>query len=333
MSITDINPNPNRYYLGAICKRKHQWRDSGQTLRIIRPDKPNGDCIFCKRGYSEGIQNSLDDRRFIKDYTVFIGDRYRLGSLCKKNKEHEHESTGLSLRYSSSGECVLCLTGKTSLKPRDIPIQLGNGLYLGTICPQKHNHQNSGKSLRTRHGCVECDKERKLKKYSKRKPKPEDTIRLSSTFLLGTLCGRKHDFNSTGKSLRYNASTSNRVAGDCVQCSKLARKRRTHRMRSGHSFFYSLEHLQQRFDDFGGFCAYCQKRKANTIDHFIPISRGGSDVIGNLIPACSRCNFSKNCKDPFDWFSVQVFFSAKQWARILGVLGKTSKNYSQIPLF
>lgn len=43
---------------------------------------------------------------------------------------------------------------------------------------------------------------------------------------------------------------------------------------------------------FHGRCAYCGAR-ATARDHVIPVSRGGSDAIGNILPACTTCNVSK----------------------------------------
>lgn len=41
-------------------------------------------------------------------------------------------------------------------------------------------------------------------------------------------------------------------------------------------------------------CAYCGKL-SNKLqkDHVLPVSRGGTDNIDNIVPACSRCNQSK----------------------------------------
>lgn len=41
-----------------------------------------------------------------------------------------------------------------------------------------------------------------------------------------------------------------------------------------------------------GLCAYCDS-KATAIDHVVPIARGGSNDIGNLVPACKSCNSAK----------------------------------------
>ena len=37
-------------------------------------------------------------------------------------------------------------------------------------------------------------------------------------------------------------------------------------------------------------CAYCGD-EANTVDHVIPMSKGGTDDPNNLVAACSNCNY------------------------------------------
>lgn len=39
-------------------------------------------------------------------------------------------------------------------------------------------------------------------------------------------------------------------------------------------------------------CVYCNKR-ANTLDHLVPVRRGGPHTMQNLVPACVRCNSNK----------------------------------------
>lgn len=48
-------------------------------------------------------------------------------------------------------------------------------------------------------------------------------------------------------------------------------------------------------------CFYCGSLNKITLDHVIPISRGGSHGIGNLVPACSFCNGSKHNKFLIEW--------------------------------
>lgn len=52
---------------------------------------------------------------------------------------------------------------------------------------------------------------------------------------------------------------------------------------------------------FGGLCAYCREGNAKTMDHVIPLSRGGKHEAANLLPACAGCNFSKHNKTLEEW--------------------------------
>jgi 5-methylcytosine-specific restriction endonuclease McrA len=48
-------------------------------------------------------------------------------------------------------------------------------------------------------------------------------------------------------------------------------------------------------------CFYCGSLNKITIDHVIPISRGGTHGIGNLVAACAFCNGSKSTKFLIEW--------------------------------
>jgi 5-methylcytosine-specific restriction endonuclease McrA len=48
-------------------------------------------------------------------------------------------------------------------------------------------------------------------------------------------------------------------------------------------------------------CVYCGSKDDITIEHIIPITRGGTHSIGNLTSACRSCNFSKSGKFIMEW--------------------------------
>ena len=50
----------------------------------------------------------------------------------------------------------------------------------------------------------------------------------------------------------------------------------------------------------GFLCRYCGG-PANTVDHVVPVERGGSHDPLNLVAACSRCNESKGAKTLQEW--------------------------------
>lgn len=48
-------------------------------------------------------------------------------------------------------------------------------------------------------------------------------------------------------------------------------------------------------------CIYCGSTKRIEADHVIPIARGGTHSIGNLVPACKSCNASKQERTITEW--------------------------------
>lgn len=50
-------------------------------------------------------------------------------------------------------------------------------------------------------------------------------------------------------------------------------------------------------------CLYCgqSSKEALVLDHFVPLSRGGANEIGNILPVCRSCNAKKYNKMPQDW--------------------------------
>lgn len=55
-----------------------------------------------------------------------------------------------------------------------------------------------------------------------------------------------------------------------------------------------------------GNCAYCRAfvgRSGLTLDHLIPISKGGTHSLPNVVPACASCNFEKGGRTVEQWVS------------------------------
>ncbi len=59
---------------------------------------------------------------------------------------------------------------------------------------------------------------------------------------------------------------------------------------------------QQKTAD--GLCYYCRKKfpyKQLTMDHLIPLARGGRSTKDNLVPSCKDCNNKKKNMLPVEW--------------------------------
>ena len=74
-------------------------------------------------------------------------------------------------------------------------------------------------------------------------------------------------------------------------------------------------------DAFGHLCVYCGSAEEElTRDHFVPITAGGLTTLGNIVPACARCNSIKHNTLP------ETFLSSERYSSIVKVLCKLSQS-------
>lgn len=52
-------------------------------------------------------------------------------------------------------------------------------------------------------------------------------------------------------------------------------------------------------------CYWCGM-DADTVDHIIPVAKGGLDIDDNLVAACRKCNFSKRDKLPDEFIMERM---------------------------
>lgn len=78
------------------------------------------------------------------------------------------------------------------------------------------------------------------------------------------------------------------------------RRRRTRKLAGG-VFAITERDWRRLCARWGNTCAYCGADGNLDRDHVIPLSRGGRHSIGNLLPACRRCNLSKSNKLLVEW--------------------------------
>jgi hypothetical protein len=63
-----------------------------------------------------------------------------------------------------------------------------------------------------------------------------------------------------------------------------------------------LQAAAQYFTDAGvPRCIYCNASDPSRWDHFHPVTKGGDTIIGNLVPACQRCDDSKQDRTLEEW--------------------------------
>lgn len=73
----------------------------------------------------------------------------------------------------------------------------------------------------------------------------------------------------------------------------LAGRMRYRARRAGASGSYTASEWLELCDKYGNVCLSCLEYKSLTVDHVIPLSKGGTNDISNIQPLCGPCNSKK----------------------------------------
>ena len=112
-------------FLGNICKRNHDWRETGKSIRLIG----NNGCVHCREEKawrkkcglpplpSTALKKNPDPT--VDANSLPMTDKRYLGKLCPRG--HEWNGTGQSLRAKVDRNCVACTQERTKRLRRDLP--------------------------------------------------------------------------------------------------------------------------------------------------------------------------------------------------------------------
>lgn len=109
-------------------------------------------------------------------------------------------------------------------------------------------------------------------------------------------------------------------------------RRRKAQQRGSTALMLSTDQLWRRWVQFGHKCAYCGTGGDLQVEHVIPISKGGEHHLGNIVPACQRCNFSKGRANAEQWYRSQSFFSETRWTKLQDVLARSQPGVEQLSI-
>jgi 5-methylcytosine-specific restriction endonuclease McrA len=110
----------------------------------------------------------------------------------------------------------------------------------------------------------------------------------------------RHPSDHSEDSRAYYARHRERLAGYFAEYQRthpdlrrqLAARRRARKLEATGSF--TVAEWLALVEVWDGRCAYCGERAQLEIDHRVPLARGGTNSIDNILPACGPCNRRKH---------------------------------------
>lgn len=280
--------DPSKFKLGKLCKRNHDWNETGKTLlKIGKGGKLY--CFLCRQFTSQKWKQEN------------LKPRQEKHPVSKQDAKEAHRERCRQWRLNNRERCNL---GQRRLREK---------------YPERHkayqqkywsNPDNLAKRVEYNRAYRQRpDYPERHREYAKKHAKTEKG-------------------KATAKIIRqrfYQTEKGKALARECV-------KRRRAVKEKVHTASFTEQERIVRFDLFDGCCAYCGAT-ATTIDHVIPLSKGGAHVLGNFLPSCKPCNTSKFNKDMETWYKASPNYTKARWKRILKVLGITEAQLGQLPLF
>ena len=132
--------------------------------------------------------------------------------------------------------------------------------------------------------CIECNRKRGKKRYQEKRE-----------FLIK----QQQDYRKNNYDVRIEVERKARKKNkEKYRPTRNERQLRRARVIKEKTFLLLKKEIIKLYSDP---CFNCKSTKNQSIDHIIPISRGGSHSIGNLITLCRSCNSSKNNKFMIEW--------------------------------
>jgi 5-methylcytosine-specific restriction endonuclease McrA len=100
---------------------------------------------------------------------------------------------------------------------------------------------------------------------------------------------------------KYRAIGRARYAKNPVPAKRAAQRRRA--LKKAATATLTAQEWERILKRFAYRCAYCKRDVALTLDHVIPLVKGGQHSVDNVVPACLTCNCSKSNRDVKEWLA------------------------------
>ena len=273
-----------------------------------------------------------------EDYS-FDAKRFRLGTLCKRG--HAWGNTNQSLRRATSGHgvCIECekihvLNRRNTPEKEEYRRKYANEYYKVSR-PSRSRHALPGESRDD--AAARLRAERIANEVLPKAIRSAGCLPSVAQLVMEAQWeywrehpeARKEHARQWGQAkwwLEYQTRPEQRLY------IRQKSKRRKALLREQTAHQIQPRELGTRFALFGNCCAYCGATGEMEIEHVIPISKGGTHAMGNIVPACHDCNSSKRAKEVESWYREQPTFCEKRWRKICRVLGWSRGSVGQLAL-
>lgn len=172
------------------------------------------------------------------------------------------------------------------------------------LSDEKYNNTDRAKLIKKISAKKRYDKIKNTKKYKERIKKDYDKIKNTKKY-------KKYlaDYN---KKRKEKDGYEERKKGYMrkyfkTEKGKLTRKKNCYLRRHNKSGKIDFKEIKIKFDKLNNACQLCGILDNITIDHIIPLSKGGKNLTENLQPLCRSCNSIKRDRD---WNEVR---GLKKW--------------------
>ena len=346
--------DPKRFYLGGLCKRKHCWPGTNQSLRrlyVLPSGAQANSCVGCT-----GRKQSNWLISFVDIEAMGLPSGASMGKLCPGG----HRWMGHEMTLKMRGSCPACAairkrstkykaqraskTQTEEYRQRSRHRYAERCLDLNFQEQKKTNGRAAMQRLRRRRAAaglttrgtapvIPDNETRQLHNAIRRAgrlPNVADLVQEAQRDFWRDNAEEYHLFCAKRRKQRHQWRY---LIDPSYRFYNRQKKKRRKALQLG-SFCIQVKGWQvnERFSQFGNRCAYCGATGNLHIEHLIPVAKGGTHTLGNIIPACQRCNLSKATKEAEQWYRAQSFFCERRWIKIRRVLGLTKGSAGQLTL-
>jgi 5-methylcytosine-specific restriction endonuclease McrA len=314
----------SKYRLGSLCRRKHDWMKTGQSLRHAS----NNHCPQCdKERYQANLEeNQRSARERMQSLRMakiqFMSPR-ELQEYRKSESEHVQQyyrAKGRKSRAKGMESFVIPphLVG-TCITADELQPFIAAGWDINQLDPAMVTESRDAwrQTQQAIQGLSPSPSVARLvmdeqKRYWRENP---DAYK-----------EHRRQWDQSKWWLEYQTRPELRLY------IRQKSKRRKALLREQTAHQIQPHELRTRFALFGNCCAYCGASGDMEIEHVIPISKGGTHAMGNILPACHDCNSSKRAKEVEGWYRRKPFFTEIRWRKICRALGWNRSGIGQLAL-